>query len=188
IATAVGDPELVAEYFDSFGHDTEIQKLGQKAKDNRDILLDDIPKFADGVTEAQVSKMYNDTRDYLDSVGSSWGVSKYLGWLFWQGEQYQTNVIKVTYWAGRGEWDEIINPERTKMVLSNPEMVLFYPGLFRGLTDSGKQQFFDLYGLEFLSAKLIEDFITNPEREEDRLASQPDAEPFRPSAVFEKFQ
>ena len=49
------------------------------------------------------------------------------------------------------------------MVLANEDLVLFYPGLFRGLPDEGKQSFVSRYGTDFLSKELKVDFIDSGE-------------------------
>ena len=78
-----------------------------------------------------------------------------------------------------GERDVVANPERTQMVMDSPDMVLFYPGLFRGLTDEGKQGFVSRYGTNFLSKPLIEDFVDS-----GALSVQSGTELFQSQALF----
>ncbi len=190
IATVVGDPEVVAEYFDSFGHDTDLQKLSEKASDDRDILLDEIPMYMGGVTDATINNLINNTDDYLRSVGSKWSTARYLQWLYYQGEQWQTNEIAIAYWVEAGARDEVINPERTAMinggqvggetVKGNPYMVLFFPGLFSGLTNEGQQGFINRYGTGFLSKSLMAEFI-----ESGQLSVQSETDLFQSTPLFE---
>ena len=189
IAAAVGDPEVVAEYFSSFRRDTETQKLWREARDDRDTLLDEIPMYMGGITDVTINTLLDNTKSYLLSVGSRWGVARYLQWLYYQSPDWQTNEVAIAYWVARGERDEVINPERTAMILGgqvggeqvegNPHLVLFYPGLFRGLTDEGQQGFINRYGINFLSKSLREDFI-----ESGQLSVQSETELFQPTPVF----
>lgn len=66
-----------------------------------------------------------------------------------------------------------------EQVEGNPHLVLFYPGLFRGLTDEGRQGFINRYGTRFLSESLRETFIESGE-----LSTQSDTELFRPTPLF----
>lgn len=66
-----------------------------------------------------------------------------------------------------------------EQVEGNPNLVLFYPGLFRGLPDEDKQRFLNLYGARFLSEQLVTDFI-----ESGALSIQSDTELFQPTPVF----
>ena len=64
-------------------------------------------------------------------------------------------------------------------VEGNPNLILFYPGLFRGLADEGRQGFVNRYGTRFLSKSLLETFI-----ESGRLSTQSETELFQPTPVF----
>ncbi|KKK51004.1 hypothetical protein LCGC14_3119350, partial [marine sediment metagenome] len=142
-AIRLEDHGEVTAYFAAMGDDdTEMQANFKAAREDRDQLLDEIPAYTDGITDAQVDKKINDSEAYLRSVGSTWSVGRYLGWLYYQGEEYQTNLNAVAYWVAIGERDEVTNPERTNMIMgglvgdeqvqANPMLVLFYPGLFHG--------------------------------------------------------
>jgi hypothetical protein len=52
-----------------------------------------------GPSDATIRDRITDAEDYLRSVGSNWCVSRYLGWLFWQGEEYQTELNRLAYWV-----------------------------------------------------------------------------------------
>ena len=56
-----------------------------------------------GVSDSRVRDRISNAKEYLRSVGSNWCVANYLGWLFWQGEQYQTELNKLAYWAALEE-------------------------------------------------------------------------------------
>jgi hypothetical protein len=179
VSAAVGDPEAVAEYFSSFRRDTEVQARWRVAREERDTLLDDTPMYMADVTDRDINNLLDNTSEYLKSVGSRWGLARYIQWLYYQGEQYQTNEWAIAYWVAVGERDQVINPERTQMVMESPDMVLFYPGLFRGLTDDAKQGFIDRYGINLLSQGLRETFIESGE-----LSTQGQTELFQPTPVF----
>jgi hypothetical protein len=154
----------VTKYFKALGEDdTDMQVRFKKAREQRDTLLDETPAFMVGVSDTTITNLLDDTKDFLLSVGSRWGLARYIQWLYYQGEQYQTNEWAIAYWVAVGERDQVVNPERTQMVLENPDMVLFYSGLFRGLTDEGKQSFVNRYGTTFLSKSLLESFIESGE-------------------------
>jgi hypothetical protein len=131
------------------------------------------------VTDRDINNLLDNTSEYLKSVGSRWGLARYIQWLYYQGEQYQTNEWAIAYWVAVGERDQVINPERTQMVMESPDMVLFYPGLFRGLTDDAKQGFIDRYGIDLLSQGLRETFIESGE-----LSTQGETGLFQPTPVF----
>jgi hypothetical protein len=172
----------VTNYFAAMGEDdTDMQVRHKKAREQRDVLLDETPMYMAGVSDVTVNKMLDNTKEYLLAQGSRWGVAKYIQWLYYQGEEYQTNEWAVAYWVALGERDMVINPERTKMVMQNPDLVLFYPGLFRGLTDEGKQAFVIRYGSNFLSKKLIEEFIDSGEL----ATGGGEAQPFEPQPLFQ---
>ncbi|KKL60205.1 hypothetical protein LCGC14_2207670, partial [marine sediment metagenome] len=188
----------VTAYFAAMGDDdTEMQANFKAAREDRDQLRDEIPAYMDGITAAQVDKMINDTEEYLRSVGSSWSAGRYLGWLFYQGEEYQTNIIKISYWVAIGERDEVINPERTAMIMggfvgderveASPLLVLFYPGLFHGLPDESKQAFVSRWGTNFLSESLIETYITSGELSAGGLGGSevPSTSAARDTALFQ---
>ncbi len=182
ISAAIGDPVVVAEYFDAIGtrgRRTEVEKRSEIARDQRDILLDDTPMYMAGVTDRDVNNLLDSTEEYLRSTGSRWSLARYIQWLYYQNPAYQTNEWAVAYWVAAGERDEVTNPERTQMVMENPDMVLFYPGLFRGMTDDGRQNFLDQYGTTFLSKSLVETFI-----ESGQLSTQSETELFKPQALF----
>ena len=65
------------------------------------------------------------------------------------------------------------------MVIENPDMVLFYSGLFRGLTDEAQQSFITRYGVNFLSKSLREEFV-----EPGELSAQSETGLFQPTPVF----
>ena len=182
----------VTKYFAAMGDDdTEMQANFEVARQAQNRLRDDIPAYMDGITDAQVDKMIDEAKDYLLSVGSTWGVGRYLGWLFYQGEQYQTNIIKISYWVAIGERGQVINPERTAMIMggqigderieANPLIVLFYPGLFHGLPDEDKQRFVSQWDTNFLSKSLIERYITSGELS---VGGGAETQLFQPTPVF----
>ena len=89
-----------------------------------------------------------------------------------------------------GERDQVANPDRDAMInggtlsdgtetAGNPDLVLFYSGLFRGLTDVGKQSFVNQYKGKFLSKSLREEFIESGE-----LTQQSETELFQSTPVF----
>ncbi len=108
-----------------------------------------------GITDLTINTLLDNTREYLRSVGSRWGLARYIQWLYYQGEQYQTNEWAVAYWVAVGERESVLNPERTEIVNRNPDTILFYPGLFGKLPDRDKQNFFN-QNSELLSKDLIE--------------------------------
>jgi hypothetical protein len=160
ISMETSENKEVTRYFNVMGEDdTDTQVRFKQAREQRDTLLDDTPAYMGDVSDVAINNLLDNTKAYLLSVGSKWGLARYLQWLYYQGEQYQTDEMAIAYWVALGERDQVVNPERTELVMENPDMVLFYPGLFRGLTDRGKQSFFSRYGSNFLSKKLIEDFV-----------------------------
>ncbi|KKK71754.1 hypothetical protein LCGC14_2910740, partial [marine sediment metagenome] len=168
-------------YFDALGEDdTPMQVRFKEARDQRDTLLDETPAYMAGVDGDTIDNLLDDTKAYLDSVGSQWGLARYIQWLYYQGEQYQTNEWAIAYWVAAGERDQVTNPERTQMVMENPDMVMFYSGLFRGLTDEGQQGFIARYGVNFLSKSLREEFV-----EPGALTQQSDTELFQSQPLFQ---
>jgi hypothetical protein len=131
-----------------------------------------------GVTDKDVNNLLDSTEEYLRSTGSRWSLARYIQWLYYQDPAYQTNEWAVAYWVAAGDRDQVTNPERTQMVMENPDMVLFYPGLFRGMTDDGRQSFLDQYGTTFLSKSLVETFIESGE-----LSTQSETELFQPTPL-----
>lgn len=154
----------VSKYFEALGEDdTDMQTRHKKAREERDVLLDETPLYMKDVEEETIDRLLDRTSEFLKSQGSRWGVARYIQWLFYQDERYQTDEWAIAYWVAAGERDEVTNPERTQTVIESPDLVLFYPGLFRGLTDDGKQAFFNRYGTNFLSKPLIEEFVDTGE-------------------------
>ena len=152
------------KYFEALGEDdTKMQKRHDAAREERDILLDETPLYMKGVDEVTIDRLLDRTSEFLKSQGSRWGVARYIQWLFYQDERYQTDEWAIAYWVAAGERDDVINPERTQTVLNDPDLVLFYPGLFRGMTEDGQQAFFNRYGTNFLSKSLIEEFVDTGE-------------------------
>jgi hypothetical protein len=96
-------------------------------------------------------------------VGSRWSPARYIQWLYYQDEQYQTDEWAIAYWVAAGQRDEVLNPQRAQTVMQNPDLVMFYPGLFEGLPDDGKRSFVNRYGTNFLSKSLIERLREEPE-------------------------
>ncbi|KKL62272.1 hypothetical protein LCGC14_2186860, partial [marine sediment metagenome] len=118
----------VTKYFAAMGEDdTDMQVRHKKAREQRDTLMDDTPAYMAGVSDVAVKNLLDRTKEYLLSVGSKWGLARYIQWLYYQGEEYQTNEWAIAYWVAAGERDAVTNPERTQMVMENPDMVLFYP-------------------------------------------------------------
>ena len=180
-AISMQEKDEVTKYFEAMGEDdTDMQKRHDKARDQRDTLMDDMPKYMGGVGEAETNKLLDSTKEYLLSVGSSWGVARYIQWLYYQGEAYQTNEWAVAYWVALGERDMVVDPKNTQFVMQNPDMVMFYSGLFRGMTDQGKQSFVSRYGTNFLSKKLIEEFIDTGE-----ISQQAEPELFQSRPIFQ---
>lgn len=172
----------VSKYFDALGEDdTPMQVKFKEAREQRDVLLDETPVFMAGVSDVTVNNLLDRTKNYLLSVGSRWGLARYIQWLYYQDERFQTNEWAVAYWVALGERDVVTNPERDQLVLENPDLILFYPGLFRGLTDQGKQSFVSRYGTNFLSKDLQEAFIESGE-----LSVQSETQLFRPQPLFQQ--
>ncbi|KKL69546.1 hypothetical protein LCGC14_2113860 [marine sediment metagenome] len=144
----------VDAYFDSFdADDTEMQKMFKKAKEV-DAEAENIPRYMGDVSDGTIKKLLASTKEYLLSVGSRWGVARYIAWLYYQGDEYATNEWAVAYWVALGESDHVANPAYEQYVFENAEAVLFYPRLFSGLTDAGKQSFYTNYRT-YLSSSLI---------------------------------
>ena len=182
IAAAVGDPEAVREYFDSFTtkRDTDVQARARVAKEDQQ-TFEDTPVYMEGVTDATINNLLDNTSEYLRSVGSRWGLARYIQWLYYQGEQYQTNEWAIAYWVAVGERDVVLNPERTRIVFTNPDTVLFYPGLFGDLPDAEKQGFFDLHQ-DLLGKDLIQGAV-----EAGEISQQSEeTELFRPQPLFQR--
>ena len=182
ISMETADNMEVTKYFDALGEDdTEMQMRFQIAREDRDTLLDDTPAYMAGVSDVTVNNLLDDTKDYLLSVGSSWGLARYIQWLYYQDERFQTNEWAIAYWVALGERDQVTNPERDQIVLENPDTVMFYSGLFRGLTDDGRQGFVNRYGTTFLSKNLQETFIETGEITQQTSETQL----FRPQPLFQ---
>ena len=179
ISRAVGDPEVVREYFDSFTtrRDTEVQTRARAAKLDQQEFKD-TPVYMADLTDTTINNLLDSTRAYLNNVGSRWGLARYIQWLYYQDDQYQTNVWAVAYWVAAGEREQVLNPERTQIVMQNPDTILFYPGLFGELPDTDKQIFFNLHA-ELLNKDLIARSV-----EEGELSTQPSTELFQSQALF----
>jgi hypothetical protein len=186
-AVSMEADDEVTKYFAAMGEDdTDMQVRHKKAREQRDVLMDETPAYMGGVSDVTVNKMLDRTKEYLLSVGSQWGLARYIQWLYYQGEEYQTNEWAVAYWVALGERDVVANPERTQMVMQNPDLVMFYSGLFRGLTDEGKQSFVGRYGTNFLSKKLIEEFIDTGELTTGREQQPVGSELFQSQPLFQE--
>jgi hypothetical protein len=154
----------VTKYFEAMGEDdTAMQKKYKKARELRDTYEDETTMYMKGIGQEQINRLLDRTKDYLVQNGSRWGLARYIQWLYYQDPAYQTNEWAVAYWVAAGQRDVVMNPQRTDMVMNNPDLVMFYSGLFRGLPDDGKQSFVSRYGTQFLSKSLKEDFIDSGE-------------------------
>jgi hypothetical protein len=154
----------VTRYFAAMGEDdTAMQKKYKKARELRDVFEDETTMYMKGIGQEQINRLLDRTKDYLVQKGSRWGVARYIQWLYYQDEAYQTNEWAVAYWVAADQRDLVLNPQRTDMIMQNPDLVMFYSGLFRGLPDDGKQSFVSRYGTNFLSKSLIEEFIDSGE-------------------------
>jgi hypothetical protein len=154
----------VTKYFAALGEDdTAMQKKYKKARELRDVFEDETTMYMKGIGQEQINRLLDRTKDYLVQNGSRWGVARYIQWLYYQDPKYQTNEWAVAYWVAAGQRDVVLNPQRTDMIMQNPDLVMFYSGLFRGLPDDGKQSFVSRYGTDFLSKSLKEEFIDSGE-------------------------
>ena len=179
ISRLVGSIEAVEGYFASFRREDETQLDLRVAREQRD-AIEELPLYMGGVTAAAVVGLQRDIENYLRSVGSRWGTARYIQWLYYQDEKYQTKEMAVAYWVASRESDQVLNPQRTEIILNNPDLVLFFPGLFRELPDDGKQSFINLpEGLDALSKKLKEEFIDSGEL----APPQSETQLFRPSPI-----
>ncbi|KKM80605.1 hypothetical protein LCGC14_1338180, partial [marine sediment metagenome] len=181
IASAVGDPEEVREYFDSFTikRDTKVQTMAREAEVNQ-LEFEETPVYMSDITDATINNLLDSTRDYLTGVGSRWGLARYIQWLYYQGEQYQTDEWAVAYWVAAGERDEVLNPDRADIVMTNPNTILFYPGLFGKLSERERQNFVNANGIGLFSKGLKDTYIDTGE-----IATQGSAaQVFRPSSPF----
>lgn len=178
VSKAVGDPEVVREYFDSFTtrRDTPVQTRARAAKEDQQ-EFEETPVYMADLTDTTINNLLDSTREYLTSVGSRWGLGRYIQWLYYQGAQYQTNEWAVAYWVAVGERDMVLNPERTEIVFQNPDTVLFYPGLFGKLPDNDKQRFFDLHQ-DLLGKELLERAV-----EEGEISTQSETELFQSQSI-----
>ncbi|KKM99894.1 hypothetical protein LCGC14_1143260, partial [marine sediment metagenome] len=179
VSKAVGDPEAVRAYFESFTtrRDTPVQTRARAAEEDQE-KFKETPVYMENVTDATINNLLDNTRAYLNSVGSRWGLARYIQWLYYQGEQYQTNEWAIAYWVAAGQRELVLNPERTQIVMDNPDTILFYPGLFGELPDGDKQNFFDLHS-ELLSKDLIERAT-----EAGEISQQSDTELFQSQPLF----
>jgi hypothetical protein len=152
------------KYFAALGEDdTEMQRRHKKARELRDTFEDETTMYMKGIGQEQINRLLDRTKDYLVQNGSRWGVARYIQWLYYKDPKYQTNEWAVAYWVAADQRDVVMNPQRTDMIMSNPDLVMFYSKLFRDLPDDAKQSFVSRYGTDFLSKSLKEDFIDSGE-------------------------
>ena len=85
----------------------------------------------------------------------------------------------MAYWVAVGERDTVLNPDRDRLVMASPDMVLFYPGVFGEMSDDAKQLFVSENGTSLFSKDFLAELVESGE-----ISTQLGTQLFQPTPVF----
>jgi len=148
----------VADYFEAH-EETETEKQYRQAREvkygkfgDRESGLDNLPVYDGNVTQGQVDYLLTEAKKTLALNGNPMGLSAYLQWLYYNGgPDWQRNDVVIAYWVSRGLREYVINDEYEQLLMSNPDVVRFFPGEYDNLNPDNQQAFLDVNGLNYLS-------------------------------------